>query len=295
MAAGALALGGLTGCGDETPQVRTGALNVVSLGDSLAVGVQPQLAGSDRETSQGYPRQLANTLREQDREVDLWELGCGGATSGSVISGGLECAPGRNTPYDNEDPSTSQLSYAEGLISTLGDAPTVVVLDIGGNDVGSCLRGGAILESCVTKAGRQLRTNLDTILRRLRAIDPDVPIAVMDLYDPFLGLWKTHPEARSTLVRIHAVFLRDVNQVIARVAARRGALVAKVGTAMRQDTAFTAAQTTLPPAVDAVCKETWMCVEAPLVPNIHLRRSGYGLAAEELLRVLTPSLGEMGR
>lgn len=296
LAASVLALTQLAACGSDAPaEARPGALNVVSLGDSLAVGVQPQLIGSDRETSQGYPRQLTNALRDDGRTVDLHELGCGGATSGSVIAGGLPCGPKRDTPYDNEDATTSQLAYAEGVLSTLGDAPTVVILDIGGNDVGSCLQGGAIQVSCVRKAGTRLRTNLDTILRRLRAVAPNAPIAVMDLYDPFLGLWKSHPEARPTLARIHAVFLRDVNQTIARVAARHRALVGTLGSAMRQDVAFTAVQATVPPAVDAVCKETWMCVEAPLVPNIHLRRSGYGLAAAELERVLAPQLGRMGR
>lgn len=292
----ALALTSVGACGnDGVPEARAGALNVVALGDSLAVGVQPQLFGADRATSQGYPRQLARTLREQDREVDLHELGCGGATSGSLISGGLPCAPDRDTPYDNEDPSTSQLAYAEGLLSTLGDAPTVVVLDIGGNDVGACLQGGTISTACVEKAGRSLRTNLDTILRRLRAVDPRVPIAVMDLYDPFLGLWKSHPEGRAALVRVHAVFLREINGVIARVSARHGAVVGQVGRAMRQDVALSEVQTTLPPAVAAVCEQTWMCVDAPLVPNIHLRRSGYRLAADQLLTALAPALGEMGR
>ncbi len=292
----ALALPQLGGCGDgDVVKPRPGALNVVSLGDSLAVGVQPQLFGSNRETSQGYPRQLARALRDQGRDVELHELGCGGATSASIISGGLPCGPERDTPYDNEDPATSQLAYAEGLLSTLSGESTVVVLDIGGNDVGACLQSGAISADCVAKAGRSLRTNLDTILRRLRAVNASIPIAVMDLYDPFLGLWKAHPEGRATLAAVHTVFLREINRVIARAAAKHGAVVGQVGSAMRQDTALSAEQTTLPPAVDAVCRQTWMCVDAPLVPNIHLRQRGYRLAADQLLRALTPALGQMGR
>ncbi|MDQ8045094.1 MAG: SGNH/GDSL hydrolase family protein [Solirubrobacteraceae bacterium] len=284
------AAGLMSGCGTE----QTAGLNVVSIGDSLALGVQPQLFGGDRATSQGYPRAIADVLRKQGRTVSLHELGCGGATSGSVIDGSRPCAPKRHTPYRNEDPLTSQLAYAEGLLSRLGGKPTVIVLDVGGNDVGSCLNGGAISTTCIQKAGRNLRKNLGTILTRLRAVAPTVPIAVLDLYDPFLGLWQDHPEGRTQLVKAHAVFLREVNAAIDQVSVAHGAVVGKLGDAMQQSTPFAATQTAVPAAVTAVCRNTWMCVNAPLVPDIHLRGRGYRLAAQTMLRALAPSLKRLG-
>lgn len=280
----------LAGCGGDAGSDAPGALNVVSLGDSLAVGVQPQLLGSDRATTQGYPRLLVRKLRDQGRDVKLHELGCGAATSTSVINGGLECAPERDTPYENEDPTNSQLAYAEGLLSTLGDAPTIVVLDIGGNDVGACLESGAVSTRCVRKAADQLRKNLKTILSRLRAVAPETPIAVLDLYDPFLGLWKTHPEGRTVMASTHRMFLSDVNGTIARVSKAEKTTLAPLGEAMDQGARLTPRMTAEPQAVAAVCEYTWMCVDPPMVPNIHLRRDGYDLAAAVLLRALTPLL-----
>lgn len=277
------------GCGSNDA-----GLNVISIGDSLALGVQPQLLGSDRATSQGYPRALATKLRDQGRTITLHELGCGGATSGSVIDGSRPCAPKRRTPYKNQDPLSSQLSYAEGLLSRLSDKPRLIVLDVGGNDVGSCLTGGAISTSCIAKAGKNLRTNLATILTRLHSVAPTVPVAVLDLYDPFLGLWEDHPEGRAQLVRAHGVFLRDVNGAIDQVATAHGAVVGKLGDAMQQSTPFTVAQPTVPAAVGSVCRYTWMCVNAPLVPDIHLRARGYRLAADVLLRALAPDLKRLG-
>ncbi|MFT4035210.1 MAG: SGNH/GDSL hydrolase family protein [Patulibacter sp.] len=283
----ALASCGLAGCGNQTGSGPE--LTLISLGDSLAVGVQPRLFGGGTETAQGYPRQLATLLRNRGRRVKLVELGCGAATSSSVISGGRECAPKRSTPYRNEDPASSQLAYAEGLLSTLGTRPAAVILDIGGNDVGSCLNGGAVPDDCIARAGRNLSKNLDTILTRLRTVRPDVPVAILNLYDPFLGLWHTQPDARRQLIALHRQFLQQVNATIATAAQDHGALLADLGGRLSQ-TQTPQPGDTDPPAVRAICANTWMCVTPPQVPDIHLRRRGYAQAAAALDAVLAPRL-----
>ncbi len=286
LAAAALAAVALVGCGGDDPR----ALQVVSLGDSLAVGVQPSLLGSGTETRQGYPRQFARALRDEGRAVQLHELGCGAATSASVLSGGRPCAPERDAPYANQDPTTSQAAYAEGLLSRLGDRRRVVLVDIGGNDVGACFSGGRIVPGCFAKAGAALRRNLDELLERLRAAAPKVPIGVLNLYDPLLGLWDDHPEARPVLQREHRTFLREINRTIADAAARHDAVLVDLADAMDQNVPFRAADRDRPPAVQAVCDLTWMCVRAPRVPDIHLRAAGYRVAADAARRVLLPLL-----
>lgn len=270
------------GCGAAADQ---DAVTIISLGDSLAVGVQPRLIGADTETREGYPRQLARMWRERGQSVRLVELGCGGATSASVLSGGRPCAPERDTPYRNEDPASSQLAAAEGELSRLGAAPAVVIIDVGGNDVGSCLQAGVLRPGCIARAGRKLAENLDTLLGRLRAVAPDVPIAILDLYNPFLGLWNTQPAARPAIRAAHTQFLKDVNGVIAATARTHDVAVGKLGAAMQQP-ALPAATDESPAAVEAVCAHTWMCVAPPQVPDIHLRASGYALAARVLDRAL---------
>lgn len=278
----------LAGCGqDAGPD----ALQVVSLGDSLAVGVQPKLLGGGQETSQGYPRRFAKALRDEGRDVRLIELGCGGATSQSILTGIRPCAPSRDTPYRNEDPTTSQASWAEGLLSSTKGRRRVVLVDVGGNDVGSCFSGGRVLPGCIARAGAALRENLGELLGRLRLVDRTVPIGVLNLYDPLLGLWDDQPQARPLLVREHRTFLRTVNGAIAAAARRHDATLVDVAAAMDQTAPLDAAASTRPRAVVAICRYTWMCVDAPRTPDIHLRKDGYELAGQVALTALRPRLG----
>ncbi|MDX8151148.1 SGNH/GDSL hydrolase family protein [Patulibacter brassicae] len=274
--------------GDDGDDPR--ALHLVSLGDSLAVGVQPGLLGGGRETRQGYPRQLADLLRDDGTPVVLHELGCGGATSASLLAGGRDCAPERDTPYANEDPTTSQASHAIGLLSRLGDRRRAVLLDIGGNDVGDCLRDGRVDPACLRRVGAALRENLDELLGRLRDVAPDVPIGVLTLYDPLLGLWDEHPDARPALRRLHVLFLRTIDRTIVDVTRRHGATVVDLADAMHQYAPFRPTDRRRPQAVAAICDLTWMCVRPPRTPDIHLRREGYRLAAEVARRALGGAL-----
>lgn len=276
----------IAGGGDGAAPSRT----LISLGDSLAVGVQPRLLGANTETRQGYPRQLAARWRDSGAAVRLVELGCGGATSTSVLTGGRPCAPERDTPYRNEDPASSQLAAAEGELSRAGAAQTAVIIDIGGNDVGSCLQNGVLRAGCIAAAGRRLRANLDTLLERLRSVAPDAPIAILDLYNPFLGLWIAQPDARPAIRDAHRQFLRDVNGVIAAAARRHRVILAPLGAAMRQNE-IPALSDPEPAGVRAVCTLTWMCVAPPQIPDIHLRAEGYALAARVLDQALAPELG----
>jgi lysophospholipase L1-like esterase len=277
----------LAGCGgDPGPD----ALQVVSLGDSLAVGVQPKLLGGGQETSQGYPRRFAKALRDEGRVVRLIELGCGGATSSSVLTGGRPCAPGRDTPYRNEDPTTSQATWAEGLLSSTKGERRVVLVDVGGNDVGSCYSGGRVLPGCIARAGAGVRENLDTLLARLRLVDRTVPVGVLTLYDPLLGLWDDQPASRALLAREHRTFLAKVNGAIAAAARRHGATLVDLAGAMDQSTPLDPTSDVRPRAVAAVCRYTWMCVSAPRTPDIHLRKDGYELAGQTALSALRPRL-----
>lgn len=258
-------------------------LHLVALGDSLAVGVQPGLDGEGRVTSQGYPRQLAALLRDRGRDVELHELGCGGATAESLIEGGLECAPDAGVPYAGEDPGTSQLTHAVGLLSRLHGQQVVVTLDIGGNDVGACLQGGTLREPCLAATAERVGLRIGQALRSVRAAAPDAPVLVLDVYDPALGLWPRHPEARPALRRIHALLTERVAGAIADAVADGGATLVPLGALLRQDTPLDDLSAPQPPAVAAVCEHTWMCVSPPLSRDIHLRRSGHRLAAEAIL------------
>ena len=60
----------------------------LSLGDSLAVGLQPGPTGADGPTAQGYPDQLEGMLRTRVPALRLVKLGCSGETTSTMIYGG---------------------------------------------------------------------------------------------------------------------------------------------------------------------------------------------------------------
>jgi lysophospholipase L1-like esterase len=145
----------------------------VALGDSLAAGDQP--GGAElRDTA--YPALTAGRL-DSDGALTLQNLGCSGETTTSLVKGGkCDFAAG------------SQLEQAEKLLTDSKDVALVTV-DIGGNDLLRCARGGAQIDAaCVSSGVKTVRKNLPAILKRLRtAAGPDVPVLVLGYYNPWLA------------------------------------------------------------------------------------------------------------
>jgi len=61
----------------------------VSLGTSLAVGIQPAENGVNQRTDEGYADQLFRLLRLTRPRLQLVKLGCPGETSATLMDGGL--------------------------------------------------------------------------------------------------------------------------------------------------------------------------------------------------------------
>src|SRR5919201_1457600 len=59
----------------------------LSLGDSLAQGMQPDTAGITRNTNQGYADQLYALENRRIPRLKLVKLGCGGETTSSFLTG----------------------------------------------------------------------------------------------------------------------------------------------------------------------------------------------------------------
>ncbi|MGH3399034.1 MAG: SGNH/GDSL hydrolase family protein, partial [Streptosporangiaceae bacterium] len=91
-AAAAVALAGVTGAGPALAAPRAPApapAYYLSLGDSLAQGVQPNAKGVSVETKQGYADQLYTALKMGNPTLKLEKLGCPGETTTSMIKGGI--------------------------------------------------------------------------------------------------------------------------------------------------------------------------------------------------------------
>jgi lysophospholipase L1-like esterase len=265
----------------------------LSLGDSLAQGMQPDSAGLTVNTDEGYADQLFAIEKRRIPGLKLVKLGCGGETTTSFLTGRgnsgdallLGCDPAGG----------SQMVAAERFLREHRRRGEVafVTLDIGANDIDGCVSEVTIDTTCVIRGAGQISANLPVILHRLRrAASSGTPMAAMTLYNPFLQLYLT-PADRGEAIASDG-YARRVNEGLARFYRAGGFRVAHVDTAFRtyelsRKTSLAGQQQPVPVAVAEVCKLTWMCAPAPLGPNIHANRAGYGVIA----RAFASSLGSL--
>jgi lysophospholipase L1-like esterase len=265
------------------PAKAAGPRYYLSLGDSLAQGMQPNPAGLTLNTDQGYADQLYALEKRKFPQLRLVKLGCGGETTTSFLTGHgnaadallLGCHPAGG----------SQMAAAERFLRRhrrRGEV-ALLTLDIGANDVDGCESAGTIATGCVIRGVGHIAANLPLILRRLRrAAAPGTPMAAMTLYDPFLALYLMPGARQEALTSVR--YARNLNEGLIRLYRAASFRVARVDSAFR--TYDTSKTTTLagqprpvPVAVAEVCRLTWMCAPAPVGPNIHANQTGYGLIA----------------
>ncbi|HSK26310.1 MAG TPA: SGNH/GDSL hydrolase family protein [Jiangellales bacterium] len=211
----------------------------LALGDSLAAGVGAPLG-------EGYVDLVYAALGERLPGLDLVGLGVSGETTGSML------APG------------GQLERAEQALRTGG--VRLVTIDIGANDGLGCAL--AQDERCIDAALDEIRENLATVLTRLRAADPDVPVVAADYYLPVPPQLQSDPAEVAAALRV----LGRLNGALAEVYASFGVPVAPVSAAFGGDDPVS--------VVERTCALTPMCSGTP---DIHPNAAGHAVIAQALL------------
>jgi len=249
----------------------------LSLGDSLAAGVQPIGDRADMyRTNEGYADQLYAIAKSWYPTLALVKLGCPGETTATMIGGGI-------CDYDHG----SQLAEAVSFLHAHRQFVAFVTIDIGSNDF-PCQTG----LSCLPPGVATIQANLPTILSVLRAAaGPDIPIVGATIYDPFLGAWLTGPDGQAFAQLSVFGAVVPINQLLTGIYGAAGMPVADVEGAF-STTDFTTT-VALPPFGDVplnvarICQWTWICVPPPLGPNNHANAGGYRAMAEAFAAVLT--------
>src|SRR5689334_7533374 len=151
----------------------------LALGDSLAVGVQPDATGQRNPTPQGYADDLHLLLRTFVPNLQLVKLGCSGETSSSMITG-------QDSPCVYA--AGSQLRQAVAFLQQNRDSVKLITIDIGGDNLLGCLRlDGPIDPACVVNATSTAANDLAAILATLRTAAPGVPIVGMNYNNPLVA------------------------------------------------------------------------------------------------------------
>jgi lysophospholipase L1-like esterase len=235
----------------------------LSLGDSLAQGLQPIGGPLSRLAppgyNQGYADQLFKLVRgdyEQLREV---KLGCAGESTVTFQTTEL-CS------YEHG----SQLAEAVAFLEENRDDVAFVTIDLGANDI---LSGGGVSAVAV---------NLPIILGALKAAAQDVPIIGMSYYDPLLAsVWFSTQDVAA--VRAEAGLAAALTGFLGTLYGAAGIPVADVfGAFSTLDSSLVGSPPT-PRNVLVICQLTWMCAGAPHGPDIHANSEGYGVIAQAFL------------
>lgn len=151
----------------------------LALGDSLAVGVQPDVTGQLEPTSQGYADDLYSFYRRFLPGLQLVNLGCSGETTTSMITGQQS-----RCSY----PEGSQLKQAVAFLQAHPHRVLLITIDIGGDNLLGCLRLDSPVDpACVVNAAQTAAIDLTMILATLRAYAPSVLIVGMNYNDPLVG------------------------------------------------------------------------------------------------------------
>jgi lysophospholipase L1-like esterase len=251
----------------------------LSLGDSLAQGVQPNSSGQSVETDQGYADDLLAAGQATFPTLRLVKLGCPGETTSTLVTGGI-CT------Y----PLGSQLAQAVSFLHAHRGFVAFVTIDIGANDIDGCVADGEGNPACVDAAFASVSTNLPTILGKLRsAAGPAIPIIGMNYYDPFLAAWLQGTAGQTLAVESEQLAVQ-YNGVLDSIYGGAGSAVADVQDAF-STTDFTDMVSLpgiggVPLNVARICEWTWMCAASPLGPNIHANTTGYEQIAEAFQTVL---------
>jgi len=250
----------------------------LALGDSLSQGVQPDAAGGDVETGQGYADQLYAALLPAHPGLRLVKLGCPGETSKTMIDGGICRYPGG-----------SQLAAAVAFLRAHRGRMFLITIDIGANDPEDCGSQSSLskLVSCFATGVPAALANLAVIMTRLRASAPGVRVAGMTYYLPALAEW-LDGTAGQVIARASEKLAAGYSKLLKGAYAGSGARVADVFSAF--DTSNFGDQVTVPGIgtvprnVALICRWTWACAAPPRGPDQHANQAGYQVIAQTFQR-----------
>jgi lysophospholipase L1-like esterase len=256
----------------ETATTDTAPSYYLSLGDSLAIGVQPDSNGVLHATDAGYADVLYGRLHATDPSLVLTKLGCSGESTKTFLIGGI-CRYGT---------LHSQLVAALAFLADHRDHVRLITINLGGNDIGPCAGVTGIDLKCVDKAMKTIHDNLTVAMAALRVLAPSVPMIGMNFYDPVIAFPLFLPDGQA-IADASIPLNSALNRMMEGVYAAYGAPTADVEGAFQT---FDTTPVTVPGLgvvplnLARICQWLFMCVPPPVGPNDHPNNDGYIVIAD---------------
>jgi lysophospholipase L1-like esterase len=267
---------GSTSAAAKTAAPPKGSPWYLSLGDSLAQGVQSDGAGGSIITDTGYVDDLYNSGLAARPHLQLMKLGCPGETSSSMVLGAGATPPSPCTYAEG-----SQLAAAAAFIATHRVA--FITMDIGANDVDGCITA-INPQACVVAALPVMAQNVGLTVGTLEAAiagsGQKTRIFGMNYYDPFLAAWLTGP-AGQVQAQQTEVLTEALNITLQGVYSHFAVRVANVQLAYQTSNFDIVPPIGVPVNVLEICINTWMCSQG----NIHANDIGYQVIADAFLKL----------
>lgn len=269
-------------------------LYYVSLGDSYAQGVQPLGPNqADVNTKKGFVNFTYKALRKKHRNLKLVNLGCGWATTDSMINGTRQCAPKvKGLPYRSTSKRTSQLTYAKRWIRKHRKRVRYVSVIVGGNDIAPCATktDNQEIVQCVAEGIEEIRENLPVIAKGIRRAAGSKPVIVGATYpDVALGLYVVREDGEG-LARLSVDIFRDqINPTLRKTYRARNIGFVDATRAFGayipfEETTRMEPYGVIPKAVASICRFAWFCEPRQSGPDIHLKTSGYRKLAQLVVK-----------
>ena len=283
--ASAALVGGARSAPPAAAVTATASPYLLALGGSASVGFQPTLSHPrGQRTRDGYAEDLVRLEQHRWPGLTVVHLGCPGATTVTVLEGGGKCA------YADG----SQLQAAEAFLRP-HHTTVLVTVDLGFNDLLSCLRHEVVNAPCVETSLATVHRQLTQILAAIKAAVPSgARIVGVGHYDPYLGDYLRGGGGEAFAVASLNVMER-LDATLRGDYAAAGVPIADVSSAFdlgdRRDVRWSGLPT-VPTDVARTCALTWMCSHAPFGHNVHPDDAGYRAIASAIAAAVAGSSGK---
>ena len=256
----------------------------LDIGASASLGFQPDgvVLHNGHRTNTGYANDLVEIEAKAGVSLDLLQIGCPGETAQSMLSGGDACytLPER------------QLVRATTFLQENSDQTGLVTIDLGFNDVRTCLLPNLVDEACATQGIDLVRKDMPLVIKDLQDVaGSQVHFVGLEYEDPYLGRYFASPDGVLDATESLQV-MTQLNAVLASVYANAGIPVANVPGAFKSDnlTPTLLKGVEVPTNVAEACTLTWLCTGYPYGPDDHPNNAGYLVIAKAIAATLPPGL-----